>query len=220
MFRTLLTVLAASLVLARANAEPQKIQLVLDVSSYGYLPIKGVDYLIDQPSPGKEFEMTLERNDRKLPFGEIIPGWSGTKDVVLKEGYQLRVKARYLEGQASGDFKLDKLGLSLDVSYFYEKQMIGFQTATQWVAPKSKVKASVDLKDVAYFDLINKNNFELPAVTDGYGEGFRAWVAVRDGLQKRDKKECNFESLTEFLKPLARKENLMIPTVTVTAKVK
>jgi hypothetical protein len=162
--------------------------------------------------------MELDRNDRRLAFGQQIPGWSGTKELALRGGYHVRVMARYLQGEPRGDFKGDQPGLSLDVSYFYDKQLIGFQTVTEWGGAKTKVTA--ELKDIAYFDLLQRNEFELTAVTDGYGEGFRTWVAVRDGIKKRDNKEASYESLTAFLKPLARKDNLMIPTVSVSAKVR
>ncbi len=222
MLRIFLTTVSAVFLLVcvttAAEAEPKNIELAVNVSSFGYQPKKGVDWLIDQPSPSKDFTMTLDRDDRRMAFGEAIPGWSGTKEVVLRGEYRIRVKARYLQGEPRGDFKGDKPGLSLDVSFLYDKQLIGFQTVTEWKGPQTKVTA--DLKDIAYFNLLQQNEFELTPVTDGYGDGFRAWAAVRDGIKKRDNKEASYESLTEFLKPLARKDNLMIPTVTVTAKVK
>lgn len=222
MLRSFLAVVSVILLVApvtvAAEAEADKIEVLVNVSSYGYQPRKGVDWTIDQPSPSKDFKMTLERDDRRLAFGTEIRGYRGTKEVVLSGGYRIRLMARYLEGEPRADFKGDKPGLTLDVSYLYDKQLIGFQTVTEWKGPQTKVTA--ELKDIAYFGLLQQNEFELTPVTDGYGEGFRAWVAVRDGLNKRDNKEASFESLTEFLKPLARKDNLMIPTVTVSAKVK
>ncbi len=205
---------------AAADAHPDKIALVVNASSFGFVPVQGVDYLIDQPSPTKDFNMQLKRDDHRMPFGDIIPGWRGTKEVVLKDGYHLRINARYLVGEPIADVTRDRMGLSLDVSFYYDQRLIGFQTATQWVEPTAALKVTAELKDVPYFEMLSSNKFELPAVTDGYGEGFRAWAAVRDGLKKRDKKECTYESLTECLKSLNRNDNLMIPAVTLTAKVR
>jgi hypothetical protein len=223
MLRPFLAVFATFCLLASstlaAEPQPDKIQLVLNASSYGFQPNKNPDIGIDQPSPTKDFKMTLERSDHRMPFGDMIPGWRGSTDVELQGGYHLKVNARYLRGQPMADFTNNKIGLSLDISYYYDKQLIGFQTETQWVEPSAALKVTAELKDIPYFDLLSQNDFVLPAETDGYGEGFRAWTAVRDGLKARDQKDASYKTLSEFLKPLNRKDNLMIPTVTVTAKV-
>jgi Ecotin len=157
--------------------------------------------------------MELKKSIHRLPFGEI-PQWSGTKDIRLRGNYHVIIRAVYMEGEPIGDKIEEKKGLTVDISYYYDKKLISFGSKTSW-HKRNPPKLSATLQDADYIALLGKSSFEIPSAFSGYGDdGFRYWAAVRDGLHGRDGKYTD-ESLGNFLKPLDRNENLVIPFIQV-----
>ncbi len=186
---------------------PATLAVSVKVRTYGFVPVKE-DYLIDQPQPDADVKVELTRADYGMPRGEKVPRWVGSREVALGEGYEVKIQATYMIGQPSGDFVAAKNGLSLNVSYFYGKELIDFESTTVWEQTPA-VKAVVKVRDVPYCALLSRHEFTIPMETDGYMEGFRLWTAVRDGLNRQFGK-CNFENLSQFLKPLNRKNNCIL----------
>lgn len=191
---------------------PAKITASVSIRSYGFVPVKQ-DYSIDQPQPDANLQIELQRSDHRMPFGAAIPCWSGSNEVTLKAGYRVKIKAVYMLGKPAGDFVRPVNGLSINVSYFYEKQLLDFESATVW-GQQPAAKATASLKDIPYCDLLSQNEFEIPSEVSGYMEGFRYWVAARDGLNKKVG-NSNYDSLSKFLKPLKRESNLVLAHVGV-----
>ncbi len=201
---------------AKDQKLPQTLTVTCSLDAYGFTPIQK-SWHIDQHSYGlKTHELVLKRHDRRTPWTGSIPGWKGRKTIDVKGGYTVRIDAHYLIRQLRGDFVHKPSGLTLDVAYFYNEKLIAHGTAAQW-SEEEKIALSVPLADTAYVALMNEKGFGIPSQFAGYDNGFRYWAAVRDGLNARE--GTNFESLSAVLKPLGRDGNLMMPTVTVHAKV-
>jgi hypothetical protein len=196
-----------------ANGERHPTMRVnVSINSYGFVPTDR-DWSIDQPSPRAKAQIEMQPGTYRMPFGEHLPRWQGSKEIALKDGYRIKIFAVYMVGKPEGDFVRNENGLSINVSYYYDKQLIDFESATKWDSGQ-QLKVATSLRDIPYFDLLSQSGFEIPSEVGGYMEGFRFWVAVRDGLNRRDG-NTSFETLSRFLKPLNRKNNLMIPHVRI-----
>ena len=196
-----------------ANSEPHPTRTVnVSITSYGFVPTDK-EWSIDQPQPSAKTQIEMRRGTYGMPFGERLECWQGSKELALKDGYRVKICAVYMVGRPVGDFVRNDNGLSINVSYYYDKQLIDFESTTKWDSSK-QLKVATALRDIPYFDLLSQSGFEIPSAISGYGEGFRFWVAARDGLVIRDG-NSNFEDLSKFLKPLNRRNNLIIPHVSI-----
>jgi len=207
-----------TLLAAESNPKlPQTLTVTCSLDSYGFTPIQK-SWSIDQHSCGlKKHELVLKRQDHGGGFRRQIPGWKGSKTIVVKDDYSVRIDAHYLIRKPMSDFVGKPAGLTIDVSYFYKEKLIGYASAAQW-SEEEEIGFSASATDTAYMALMNDKGFGIPSQFAGYDSGFRYWAAVRDGLNAREE-GTNFESLSAILKPLGRDGNLMMPTVTIHTKV-
>jgi len=214
------TLLAAEPTVAAKDEGPLPQTLTVKCSvdaAYAFKPNRK-SWHIDQLRTGLvKSDLVLERHDRRMPFGGGIPGWKGSKTIVVKGGYTLRIDAHYLIRKPMSDFVGKPSGLTLDVSYFYKEKLIGYASAASWSEEK-EISVSASATDTAYMALMNDNGFGIPSQFAGYSNGFRYWAAVRDGLNGREG-GLTFESLSAALKPLGRDGNIMMPNVTVSSTV-
>jgi hypothetical protein len=192
---------------------PTNITAKVDLFGYSFAPEKS-SLIISQSHPGALASIVLNRSDYRMPFGDMIPSWSGSTEIPLMNEYRVKIRAQYLRGKPAADFIRDENGLTIDVYYFHGQQLLDYESATVWdKAQKQEVEAT--LKDIPYCDLLTQSGFAIPSECSGYGDdGFRFWAAVRDGLNQRDG-HYNFDSLSNFLKPLNRKGNLIISQIQV-----
>lgn len=223
----LIALLAVSLLAATVHAADKAhddMTIKVKIDSYSFVPVQK-DYLVDQAVVRPVAETIRLKNvkggEDHLPklragFRDSIPQWEGSKDITLKHGYHVTIKAVYMAGRPMGDFVEPETGLSINVSYYHDKQLIGFQSATSW-KKNGTPAVSISVLDIAYLDLMSRNSLEVPTEVEGYSADFRLWVAARGVLAKRGKKS-EFDALAGLLGPLGRKDNLMIPVVTIECK--
>ena len=192
---------------------PTNITAKVELFGYSFAP-ENSSLIISQSHPGALARIALNRRDYRMPFGDMIPCWLGSTEIPLMNEYRVKIRAQYMRGKPAADFTLDENGLTIGVYYFHGQQLLDYESAAVWgKAQKQEVGAT--LKDIPYCDLLTQNSFEIPSECSGYGDdGFRFWAAVRDGLGQRDG-HSDFDSLSNFLKPLNRKRNLIIPQVQV-----
>jgi hypothetical protein len=195
---------------------PQTLTVTCSVDSYGFTPIQK-SWLIGQHGSGlNSHELVLKRYGQvsgKIFIRTPIPAWKGSKTIVVRDDYSVRIDAHYMIRKRNGDFICKPSGLTIDVSYFYKEKLIGFASAGSWSEEK-EISVSASATDTAYMALMNENGFGIPSQFAGYSQGFRYWAAVRGGLNGREG-GLTFESLSAALKPLERDGNMMMPTVTV-----
>ena len=198
---------------------PQTLTVTCSLDSYGFTPIPNKSWSINQHGYGlKKHELVLKRYDGGTPWSGNIPGWKGSKTIVVKDDYSVRIDAHYMIRKRNGDFICKPSGLTTDVFYFYKKKLIGYATAAQWSEAK-EISLSARATDTAYIALMNENGFGIPSQITVFDRGgIRFWAAVRGGVNGREG-GLTFESLSAALKPLGRDDNMMMPTVTVKSTV-
>lgn len=202
---------------------PETIKVSCAVKYYGFQPVRKSWNIQQFPAAVRKYDVQLKRSDpgrSGAPSGGFrpnIPAWKGSRTIDLKAGYKLRIDAHFLIRKPMADFVGNPSGLAVDVSCFYMDKLIGFETTGVWSESKT-LSMSAELEDTTYIALMNENSFAIPSQFSGYGEGFRYWAAVRDGLKGGDT-GLNFETLNAALEPLGRKQNLMIPYVSVACSI-
>lgn len=214
--------LAAAEKPAEDNAKlPQTLTVTCSLDCYGFTPIPNKSWSIHQHSCGlNKHELVLKRYDHdhgRIRMRSPIPEWKGSKTIVVRDDYSLRIDAHYMIRKRKGDFIGKPSGLTIEVFIFYKKKLIGYTSAGSWSEEK-EITLSASATDTAYIALMNDNGFRIPSQFAGYRNGFRYWAAVRDGLNGREG-GLTFESLSAALKPLGRDDNMMMPTVTVNSTV-
>lgn len=189
------------------------------LSKYYMKPINA-EWVIDQGTVFYQESVNLSRRDRQQPFGSNVPSWAGSRVIDIKDGYALDVTIDFMKNRLIGDFEQPDPAIALDAKLIYtrnNKQVLSSTTVEGSIVTTdtSFVTASATINDAELETLLARTGIAIPPPLE-YSGGFRYWAAIRDHFGDA----LNASELSDFLKPLGRASNLIVPSVSVTCNLK
>ena len=202
------------------GAEPQSfVAAQCYLSKYYMKPIND-ESVVDQGTIFYQKNINLSRRDRPQPFGPNIPSWVGSQTIDIENGYALAITIDFMKNGVLGDFEQPDPAIALDAKLIYKRNSTRFLSSataggSTLDADTSFVAVSATVNDAELETLLANAGIAIPPPLE-YGPGFRYWAAIRDHFGDA----LNFSTFADFLKPLGRVSNLVVPSVSVTCNVK